>query len=96
MILVIGLFAVCAYTQDDAAKSLYKQKCGSCHPKGGNTMKSDKPLKSAVSLKSLGSFIAYVRKPYKPMPAFPEFRLSDKQAKEIYDYILKENKNDWK
>lgn len=102
--LVIGVF-VCsfvmlAFTQDTAKNSageiLFTHNCALCHTDGGNDVNPDKPLKKALALKEFATFAALIRAPNQPMPPYPPSQISDKQAKELYDYILKRAQSAWK
>ena len=72
----------------------FKKSCSACHPGGGNTFKAHLPLKRAPQLADFKTFLDYLRNP-KPrdgsqtiMPPFPADRLSEQQAREIYQYII--------
>jgi uncharacterized membrane protein len=68
--------------------------CSSCHPKGGNAIKPNFPLRSAPQLRDFTTFLAYIRSPKARdgsetvMPPFPPEKLTDEQAKEIYNYVI--------
>jgi mono/diheme cytochrome c family protein len=103
-VFVIGVF-VCsfvmlAFTQDTAKNSagdiLFTKNCALCHADGGNEITPDKPLKKSLALKELATFVALIRVPNQPMPPFDSSQISDKQAKELYDYILKKVQSTWK
>ncbi len=71
----------------------FATSCGSCHPGGGNTIKANLPLKSAPQLADFNTFLAYIRSPKARdgsqtiMPSFHVEKLSDNQAREIYQYV---------
>jgi uncharacterized membrane protein len=75
-------------------EKLYAVNCGSCHPNGGNLIKPSLPVVNSPMLKSLDTFIKYSRNPRLPdnssgpMPAFSKEKLSDKEMKQIYQYII--------
>ena len=78
----------------------FATSCGSCHPGGGNTIKPNLPLRSAPQLVNFETFLVYIRNPKARdgsqtiMPSFSPDKLSEKQAREIYQYVtqvLKEN-----
>jgi mono/diheme cytochrome c family protein len=102
--LIIGVFTcsfvISAFTQDSAKGSpgevLLKENCAACHPNGGNVINPNKPLKGAQTLNTFETFLSWIRKPIQPMPPFPPSKISDQQAKELYDYLLKETKGVWK
>jgi uncharacterized membrane protein len=68
--------------------------CSSCHPQGGNAIKPNFPLRSAPQLSDFSTFLAYIRSPKARdgsetvMPPFPPEKLTDGQAKEIYNYVI--------
>jgi mono/diheme cytochrome c family protein len=53
-------------------------------------------LKGAQTLNTFEAFLSWIRQPDQPMPPFPPSTISDQQAKALYDYILKEEKDAWK
>lgn len=71
----------------------FTRSCSSCHPGGGNSIKQDLPLKSAPQLVNFETFLAYIRDPKTRdgsraiMPPFPADKLSEQQAREIYQYV---------
>jgi len=78
---------------------LYAANCAACHPGGANVVATNLPLKGAQQLASENTFVTFVRNPLMPngtpgpMPAFPPDQLSDKDASNIYQYILSQG---WK
>ncbi len=72
---------------------IFKAKCASCHPNGGNVMKKEKTLHlkdlEANKLKSANDLVKYLRAPGPGMPKFDAKSLPDKDAKEVAEYILK-------
>jgi len=78
----------------------FNKSCSACHPNGGNSIKQNLPLKTAPQLVTLDTFLAYIRSPKARdgsktiMPSFSPDKLSEKQAREIYQYVtqvLEEN-----
>jgi mono/diheme cytochrome c family protein len=75
-------------------EKLFHANCASCHPNGGNRLRPSMPLRSAPQLKALDTFVAFIRNPKPPgggssiMPPFSASRISDREAKELYDYIV--------
>jgi uncharacterized membrane protein len=73
----------------------FNKSCGACHPNGGNTIKSHLPLKGAPQLVNFETFLSYIRSPKARdgsttvMPSFAPEKLSDQQAREVYQYIVK-------
>ena len=72
----------------------FTKNCSSCHPNGGNGIKPNLPHRTAPQLTDFQTFLAYVRSPKARdgsetvMPPFPADRLTEEQAKEIYDYVI--------
>ena len=72
----------------------FTTNCSSCHPNGGNVIKPNLPLRSAPQLSDFQTFLAYVRSPKARdgsetiMSPFPADRLTEEQAREIYDYVV--------
>lgn len=73
----------------------FTKSCGGCHPNGGNSIKPDLPLKGAPQLVSFETFLSYLRSPkardgsITVMPSFSPEKLSDQEAREVYQYIVK-------
>lgn len=76
-----------------AGAKVFSANCKGCHPDGGNILKPNLPLRSAPQLSDFKSFEGFIRDPKLrdgskgPMPAFPTAKISDQQAKELYQYI---------
>ncbi|MEJ2164733.1 MAG: c-type cytochrome [Desulfobacterales bacterium] len=76
-----------------AGAKVFSANCAGCHPHGGNVIKPNLPLRSAPQLAEFKSFEDFIRDPKLPdgskgpMPAFPPSKISDQQAKELYEYI---------
>ena len=74
---------------------IYEENCSGCHPQGGNVIKPKLPLVGAPELADFPSFLAYIRQPRMPdgskgvMPAFPEKKISQAQAEQLYQYLTK-------
>jgi uncharacterized membrane protein len=68
-------------------EKVFATHCKGCHPGGGNVMRPDRPLIGSGALKSPEAFIALLRRPQEPMPAFPPSSVSDGDAKELYRYV---------
>jgi len=71
----------------------FKEHCAVCHPAGGNIIKPDHSLlrrdREKHGIKSARDIVRIMRKPGEGMIAFDKNIISDKQAKEIADYIIK-------
>jgi uncharacterized membrane protein len=70
-----------------AGEKTFETYCFSCHPRGGNLIRPNKPIKNSSRLKDLETFMAWIRHPNKPMPPFPESQISINQTKELYAYL---------
>jgi cytochrome c6 len=67
-------------------EDVFKAKCASCHPDGGNIMNPKETLKGMKSSKEI---IKKIRKGGGGMTAFDAKALSDADAKAVADYIIK-------
>jgi uncharacterized membrane protein len=76
-----------------AGEKLFDNKCSGCHAQGGNSVLPNFPLRSAPELDKFGDFLHFIRNPHLPsgakgpMPPFPPSKISDAQARQLYDYI---------
>lgn len=70
-----------------AGEAIYAENCRGCHPNGGNVSHPKLPVKNSPKISSQETFLAWIRKPKAPMPAFPPTAISDDQARELYQYI---------
>ena len=67
-------------------EEIFKAKCASCHPDGGNIMNPKETLKGMKDSKKI---VNKVRKGGGGMPAFDAKAISDADAKQLADYIIK-------
>jgi putative membrane protein len=73
---------------------IYSVECSHCHARGGNVIYPKLPLRGSSQLTDFNSFLEYLRHPVMPdgsqgpMPAFPPARISDDQARELYQYLV--------
>ena len=99
-VIITSLFTIAGMTQGTAApasaEQLFKEQCSACHAGGGNVVNPKMPLKGGTLLETFTTFLSQIRKPQPPMPTFSPSQISDGQARQLYDYILKQNKNGWK
>jgi uncharacterized membrane protein len=72
-----------------AGENIYRARCSACHPHGGNIIKPNLPVRGAPELADFQKFSEWLRHPDPPMPAFPAKTISDRQAKELYDYVMR-------
>lgn len=69
-------------------REIYAANCGGCHANGGNVMNPKLPVKHSPKAEDFKTFLAWIRNPKAPMPAYPSQVLSDQQAEDIYQYII--------
>lgn len=81
-----SMISVAAFAAANTGETLFKEKCASCHPDGGNIMK---PAASIKGIKSSAKIIKQIRKGGSGMPAFDAKAISDANAKQLADYIMK-------
>ena len=93
MVLVLpaaGLNA--AEKKESAGAKLYQQHCAACHPDGGNIIKPAMTLRKkdmdAHGVKTAEDIVGKMRNPGPGMTRFDAKTVSDKDAKEIAQYIL--------
>jgi cytochrome c6 len=67
-------------------EALFKEKCASCHPNGGNVINPKEQIKGMKDPKKI---IGKVRKGGGGMPSFDQKAISDADAKALADYIIK-------
>ncbi|HEX7523619.1 MAG TPA: c-type cytochrome [Candidatus Deferrimicrobium sp.] len=86
-----GLYAA-EKKESDGAK-LFQQNCAACHPNGGNSVKPaltlSKKDRDANGVKATNDIVGKMRNPGPGMTRFDAKTISDKDAKEIAEYILK-------
>jgi mono/diheme cytochrome c family protein len=70
-----------------AGQEIYMANCGSCHKDGGNIINPDVPVKNSPKTADFDTFVAWIRKPKAPMPAFPNTVLSDSEARDLFEYV---------
>ncbi len=91
------LFITTAFVKPSAAnekgEALFKQHCAICHVDGGNIINPQKTLhkkdREAHNVKTARDIIHNMRKPGPGMTQFDEKTISEKQAHEIAEYVLK-------
>jgi cytochrome c6 len=81
-----------AEKKEPAGAKLFKQHCVACHPDGGNIIKPALSLRKkdmdAHGVKTAKDIIGKMRNPGPGMTRFDAKTVSDKDAKEIAEYIL--------
>ena len=97
--LVFGGWTPAAPKELQIGARIFKGNCSGCHPHGGNIIATNLPLILAPQLADFDTFRAFVRHPKMPngsrgeMPDFPPTKISDQQARELYQYIVNVLKN---
>jgi cytochrome c6 len=86
MVSCITIMSAAAFAAGDGGEAIFKAKCASCHPDGGNIMKPKETLKGIKNSKKI---ITQLRKGGGGMPAFDAKAISDADAKLLADYIMK-------
>ncbi len=77
-----------------AGHQVFINHCSGCHVNGGNIFYPNLALHSAPQLQSYETFIGFVRNPTLPdgtkgpMPNFTPAKLSDQQARDLYEYVV--------
>jgi len=76
-----------------SGEKLFQQHCAACHPGGGNIIKADFTLnkkdREAHGVKTAKDIVGKMRNPGPGMTRFDKKTLSDKQAEEIAEYVMK-------
>lgn len=76
-----------------AGEKLFMANCNVCHPGGGNIVNPAKTLhkkdRDAHNVKTAADIMKIMRHPGPGMTTFDEKTISDKDAKEIAEYVIK-------
>jgi uncharacterized membrane protein len=78
-----------------AGRKIYDANCSACHPQGRNAIMPHMPIRGSNKLANFRTFIAFIRHPRLddgskgPMPDWPPSEISDREAKDLYDYVKK-------
>jgi uncharacterized membrane protein len=92
--LVFGGRAPAAPPALQAGKSLFENNCMACHPNGGNAIMPQDIIIGSDRLADFHTFLAWIRDPRLdngkkgPMPDFQPSKISDKEAQELYRYLI--------
>jgi cytochrome c6 len=81
----VGMMSVAAFAAE-TGEAIYKAKCASCHPDGGNIIKGKKSIKG---IKDANTITKKMRAGGGGMPVFDAKAISDADAKSVSDYIVK-------
>jgi hypothetical protein len=93
--MVFGGRVISAVNEYKMGMEIFDEYCSACHPHGGNIITPNLMLAGAPQLADFRSFLTYIRHPLMPdgstgvMPAFPEKKISDPEAKQLYQYLVK-------
>ncbi len=86
-------FAVAKEAKESKGEKLFMTNCKVCHPDGGNIINPKKTLhkadREANGVKTAQDIIKRMRNPGPGMTKFDEKTISNKDAHEIAEYILK-------
>jgi len=81
----VGMMSVVSFAAE-TGEAIFKAKCASCHPDGGNIINPKETLKGIKDPKKITTKI---RKGGGGMPGFDAKAVSDADAKSVADYIVK-------
>ncbi|HYS42746.1 MAG TPA: c-type cytochrome [Geobacteraceae bacterium] len=94
--LTVAASTLAAATAFAQGQSIFKAKCASCHPSGGNTINKEKTLfkkdLDKNKLKTVNDLVKYMRNPGPGMTKYDMNDLPDKDAWEVAKYILQSYK----
>lgn len=81
---------------DKSGEQLFRERCASCHPDGGNTINPRKTLHRGVladqGIETAADIVKVMRHPGPGMISFDRDTLSDAEAHLIAEYVLTEFK----
>jgi cytochrome c6 len=86
VVLSMAMFVSAASAATAGGETIFKAKCASCHPDGGNIIKPSETLKGMKDPKKI---VSKIRKGGGGMPVFDAKAISDADAKQLADYIIK-------
>jgi len=86
LVLSTALLISAASAATAGGEAVFKAKCASCHPDGGNIINPKETLKG---LKDPKKIVSKIRKGGAGMPVFDAKAVSDAEAKQLADYIIK-------
>jgi len=81
----VGVMSVAAFGEE-TGEAIFKKKCASCHPNGGNIIKKNATIKGMKDAKKI---TGKIREGGGGMPKFDATAVSDADAKSVADYIIK-------
>jgi cytochrome c6 len=86
VVLSVGMMSAAAFAAETKGEAIFKAKCASCHPDGGNVINPKETLKGIKNPKKI---LTQIRKGGGGMPVFDTKTISDADAKLLADYIMK-------
>jgi len=86
LVLATTMLSSVASAAPVSGEAVFKAKCASCHPDGGNIINPKETLKGIKDPKKI---TAKIRKGGGGMTAFDAKAVSDADAKAVADYIIK-------
>jgi cytochrome c6 len=86
LVLSATMLVSAASAAPSAGEAIYKAKCASCHPDGGNIINPKETLKGMKDSKKI---VSKIRKGGGGMTAFDAKAISDADAKAVANYIIK-------
>jgi cytochrome c6 len=86
LVLTTALLASVASAAPAGGEAIFKTKCASCHPDGGNIINPKQTLKGLTDSKNI---VSKIRKGGGGMPDFSAKAISDADANAVADYIIK-------
>jgi cytochrome c6 len=86
VVLSVGMMSTAAFAAETKGEAIFKAKCASCHPDGGNVINPKETLKGIKNSKII---ITQIRKGGGGMPVFDTKAISNADAKLLADYIMK-------
>lgn len=86
LVLTTALLTSVASAAPSNGETIFKAKCASCHPDGGNIINPKETLKGIKDPKKI---IGKIRKGGGGMPVFDVKTISDADAKQLASYIIK-------
>jgi uncharacterized membrane protein len=79
-----------------AGQKIYQAHCIACHPQGKNAIMPNLPIRGSQTLANFQTFNDFIRQPRLPggakgpMPSFNDQKISQQEAKALYDYVRHE------
>ncbi len=91
--MAVAAVPLTGFAKEGKGEALFKQHCAVCHPDGGNVVNAAKTLskkdRDANGVKTAKDIMGKMRKPGPGMTMFDVKTISNKDAKEIAEYVMK-------